>query len=97
MSQSRDGKKLEDILGSFVEQKQLKTGLNKVRVEVAWKEVMGAGVNHYTTSISYRNKCLHVIISSSVLREELSYGKQKIISLLNEHLGDQLIEDLFLK
>ncbi len=97
MNQFRDGKKLEEILESFIEQKQLKSGLNKVRVESAWKEVMGSGVNHYTTSILYRKKCLHVVLSSSVLREELSYGKHKIIALLNEHLGDQLIEDVFLK
>mgnify|MGYP000874486221 CR=1 FL=1 len=97
MSRVRDGKKLEDILGTFVEQKQLKGGLDKVRVEEAWQNVMGAGVNHYTTNISFRNNCIHVTLSSSVLREELSYGKHKIITILNEHLGSQIIQDIFLK
>jgi hypothetical protein len=97
MSRSKDGVKLDDILGSFSEQKHLKSGLKKVRAEQAWKEVMGPGVNHYTVSVSYRSECLHVILNSSVLREELSYGKQKIIGILNDHLGENTIKEIFLK
>jgi hypothetical protein len=36
-------------------------------------------------------------LSSSVLREELSYGKKKIIAMLNEHLEKELIENIILR
>ncbi|MDX1462328.1 MAG: DUF721 domain-containing protein, partial [Marinirhabdus sp.] len=38
-----------------------------------------------------------ISLSSSVLREELSYGKQKIIRLLNEEMGKELVEKLVLR
>ena len=53
---------------------------------------MGNGVNNYTTNILLKQETLYVQLSSSVLREELSYGKEKIITMLNEHLGKELIK-----
>jgi len=35
-------------------------------------------------------------LSSSVLREELSYGKEKIIEMMNDALGTQEIKKLLL-
>ncbi|MDX1784359.1 MAG: DciA family protein, partial [Aequorivita vladivostokensis] len=40
---------------------------------------------------------LYVQLSSSVLREELSYGKEKIVKLLNEELGKELIKKVVLR
>ncbi|MCB6098732.1 DUF721 domain-containing protein [Flavobacterium psychrophilum] len=40
-------------------------------------------VKNYTQSVSLRNTILYVEITSSVLREELSYGKHKIIKIKN--------------
>lgn len=58
---------------------------------------MGNGVNNYTTAIELRNDTLFVSLSSSVLREELSLGKSKIIKLLNEELGKDLITKIVLR
>jgi hypothetical protein len=37
-----------------------------------------------------------VKLKSSVLREELSYGKEKIIKMMNEELGENLISKIML-
>jgi hypothetical protein len=58
---------------------------------------MGNGVNHYTTNVQLKREVLYVDLSSSVLREELSYGKEKIVAMLNEHLGKDLIKKLILR
>jgi len=58
---------------------------------------MGNGVNNYTTAIKLVRDVLYVQLSSSVLREELSYGKEKIIAMLNEALGKDLIKKLVLR
>jgi hypothetical protein len=58
---------------------------------------MGNGVNNYTTDIQLKNDTLYVQLSSSVLREELSYGKAKIIAMLNESLGKEVIKKLVLR
>ncbi len=89
--------KLSDALKEFVSENKLQKGLDKVDVQEAWVSLMGNGVNNYTTSVQLQNDTLYVQLSSSVLREELSYGKEKIINMLNESLGKQLIKKLVLR
>ena len=92
-----DNLKLSDVLKEFVETNNLQEGLNKVDVKEAWESLMGNGVNSYTTNVALKNKTLYITLSSSVLREELSYGTGKIINMLNEALGKNLIEKLVLR
>jgi hypothetical protein len=58
---------------------------------------MGPAIQKYTTAIKLQNDTLYVQLSSSVLREELSYGKEKIIRMLNEELGKDLVKKLVLR
>ncbi len=92
-----DSFKIEDLMKSFVKENKLEKGLDKVNVEAAWGDLMGNGVNTYTTSVKLNKDTLYVELSSSVLREELSYGKDKIVSMLNEALGKDLITKLVLR
>lgn len=89
--------KIGDVLKEFVETNKLQSGLDKVKVREVWEEMMGNGVNHYTTAIKLERQTLYVQLSSSVLREELSYGKEKIIKMLNEAMGKDLIKKLVLR
>ena len=88
---------ISDALKEFVETNKLQTGLDKINVADAWKNLMGNGVNNYTTAIKLERETLYVQLSSSVLREELSYGKEKIITMLNESLGKDIVKKLVLR
>ncbi|MGB5417561.1 DUF721 domain-containing protein [Algibacter sp.] len=88
---------ISDALKEFVETNKLEKGLNKVNVADAWASLMGNGVNNYTTAVNLERDTLYVQLSSSVLREELSYGKAKIIDMLNEELGKVIIKKLVLR
>jgi len=97
MKRNNENLKLSDALKEFVDTNRLQEGLDKVDVKESWANLMGNGVNHYTTNVQLKRDILYVDLSSSVLREELSYGKEKIIAMLNEHLGKQLIKKLVLR
>lgn len=58
---------------------------------------MGPGVNNYTQEVTLKNDILYVQLSSSVLREELSYGKDKIVQMLNESLGKDVVKSIVLR
>lgn len=88
---------ISEALKEFVESNKLEKGLNKVNVADAWIKLMGNGVNNYTTSVNLERDTLYIQLSSSVLREELSYGKEKIIKMLNEELGKEIIKKLILR
>jgi hypothetical protein len=93
----KEHQNMSEALNEFVQTNKLQAGLDKIDVREAWVELMGNGVNNYTTNILLKNKTLYVQLSSSVLREELSYGKSKIIAMINEHLGKPLVQELILR
>lgn len=92
-----DNLSMKDALSAFIQKNKLEKGINKVDAREAWARLMGNGVNNYTTSIELRNDTLFISLSSSVLREELSLGKSKIISMINEEIGKELVKKLVLR
>ena len=94
---TKDQLSISELLQEFVVTNKLQTGLDKVNVQDAWAKMMGNGVNNYTTAVQLERDILYVQLSSSVLREELSYGKDKIIKMLNESLGKDIITKLVLR
>ncbi len=86
-----------DVLKQFIEVNKLQGGMDKIDVEDAWKSLMGNGVNSYTKEVVLKGTTLYVALTSAVLREELSYGKQKIIKMINDELGKEVIKDVILR
>lgn len=92
-----DNLPLSEALKGFIQKNKLQHGIDKVNAREAWVNLMGNGVNNYTTAIELRNETLYVSLSSSVLREELSLGKTKILDMLNEELGKNLVKKIVLR
>ncbi|CAL2107165.1 conserved hypothetical protein [Tenacibaculum sp. 190524A02b] len=91
-----DSFSIKDLMGSFIKENNLKKGFEKIHIEEAWVKLMGTGVASYTDEVKLQNGTLFVRLKSSVLREELSYGKDKIIKMLNEEMKEEVIKRLML-
>lgn len=91
-----DSFSIKDLMGSFIQENNLKKGFQKMHIEEAWEKLLGAGVASYTSEVKLQNGTLIVRLSSSVLREELSYGKDKIIRMINEEMEEELVKRLML-
>ena len=87
---------IKDLMGSFIKENNLSKGMQKMEIEEAWVKLMGQGVASYTDAVQLQNKTLVVKLTSSVLREELSYGKEKIVRMINEEMGGELVKKLML-
>ncbi|QMU64871.1 MAG: DUF721 domain-containing protein [Flavobacteriaceae bacterium] len=87
---------VKDLMHSFMKENNLSKGMSKLKIKEAWIKLMGQGVASYTDSIELQNKTLIVKLSSSVLRGELNYGKEKIIKMLNDEVGEQVVYKLML-
>lgn len=81
----------QDALHEMIKENRLQHGIDNVAVKEAWTEVMGNGVSSYTDSIELKKDTLIIKLTSSTLREELSYGREKIILMMNEYLGKAVI------
>ncbi|GGZ62078.1 MULTISPECIES: DUF721 domain-containing protein [Mesonia] len=97
MARNDEHQSISDVLKNFVDKNKLQKGLDRVNVKEVWQAQMGPAINKYTTSIQLNNDTLYIELSSSVLREELSYGKEKIIKMMNEELGKDLVKKLVLR
>lgn len=86
-----------DVLKQFISQNKLEVGIDQINVREAWKNLMGNGVNNYTTEIQLKGSTLYVALTSAVLREELSFGKEKIIKMINEELRKDIVTNLVLR
>lgn len=91
-----DSFSIEDLMKTFIKENNLTKGMQKIKVEETWNKMMGPGVATHTTSVKLQNKTLIISLTSSVLREELSYGKEKIIKMMNEEIGEEVITKLML-
>jgi predicted nucleic acid-binding Zn ribbon protein len=87
---------IEDLMQLFIKENNLTKGIQKIKIEETWNKMMGQGVATHTTSVKLQNKTLVIHLTSSVLREELSYGKDKIMKMMNEEIGEEVISKLML-
>jgi len=89
---------IKDVLRQFVDNNsKLRPKLHQTKIKSLWVELMGPTISSYTKEIRlYRNK-LFLTITSAPLRQELSYGKEKMKKLFNEALGEEVIEEIVIR
>ena len=86
-----------DVLKQIIQVNKLQPGMDQIDVKEAWQNLMGNGVNSYTKNVALRGNTLYVELTSSVLREELSHGKSKIITMINEELQREVVKEVVLR
>lgn len=84
---------IEEMMRTY----RLQGKLDEMKLINGWEKVMGAVITKYTRKIHIENRILYVELNSAALREELSYGKSKMIKMLNEEAGGNVIDDVILR
>lgn len=86
-----------DVLKQIIQVNKLQPGMDQIDVKEAWKNLMGNGVNSYTRNVVLKGSTLYIELTSSVLREELSHGKAKIVKMINEELRREVVTTVILR
>jgi predicted nucleic acid-binding Zn ribbon protein len=90
-------KKIRYILQEFLRQNKLDVKLKERKLIDSWEELMGKTIFRATKNIYVKEGKLFVVISSSVIRNELHMLKQEIVRKLNEKAGEDIITELILR
>lgn|SRR5690606_23980011 len=90
-------KALGDIVDRLMKAYHLDEKLLELDVLGKWEEMMGKAVAQRTKSIYIKDKVLILTIDSSVMREELKYGKNVIIQRINEYANKEVVTDVYFK
>ncbi|WP_320815125.1 DUF721 domain-containing protein [Flavobacterium sp.] len=88
---------IQDVLKNFISHNKLQGGIDKIEVKEVWFSLMGNGVANYTEEVELRKETLYVKLTSSVLREELMFGREKIIKMINQEIGKEVVKTLVLR
>ena len=81
---------MEELVNQFIRDMKLSAGLVKQRACEAWAKVSGAG--RYTLDVSFDKGVMVCVISSSVVRNQLYFQREKLLKSLNEYLAsDELL------
>lgn len=81
---------MEELVSQFIRDMKLSAGLGKQRACDAWTKVSGAG--RYTLDVNFDKGVMVCVISSSVVRNQLYFQREKLLKSLNEHLAsDELL------
>lgn len=88
---------IQDAIQQFLQKSKLKNGIQAMRIEEVWEQLMGKTISKYTEKIQIINQTLFIITSVAPLKNELLYQKEKIIERVNEAMGEKVIKEVIIK
>ncbi len=91
---SDDATPLKDAISQLLKAYQLQSRFDETYLETFWGRMMGQTIASRTGKIFVRNRKLHIEITSAPLRNELVNAKQKLIQLVNNDMGTDVIDDV---
>ena len=88
---------MQDAIQQFLKQSRLKSGMQAMRIEEVWEQIMGKTIAKYTDKIQIINQTLFINTAVGPLKNELLYQKDKILERVNEALGEKVITEVVIK
>ncbi len=91
----KNDKPINVLLKEFVKKnEQVKKAFAVIDIESVFADKMGPVVLSYTRKIYLRGSVLYINIVSAPLKAELQHSKESLMALLNESVGDNLIQEI---
>lgn len=89
-----EAKRIGQIIAEAMDADGLSGQMAEQRACFVWPEVVGPGVNRYTTRRYVERGTMHVYITSAVLKNELTYIRQRLIEQINLAVGSNVITSI---
>lgn len=83
-----------EIFNRVVEQSGHADTYAEQRACFVWPEVVGQGVNRYTTHRYVDHGVMHVYITSASLKNELSFHRATLVEQINRRVGRNVITSI---
>ena len=90
-------KKIDSLIKKITEKPKISEALRKIDIQEVVKDILGKNLTKYVKEIHVIEKRLIIKLSSSALRSELSYNKNKLLENINGYLHKEEIKEIILK
>jgi len=88
---------IKDVISEMLSSYHIKDKLAEVDIVQQWEKLMGKLIAKNTQKLYIKDKKLFLHIESSALKQELAYSKSKIIEIINNESGTDLIHEVIIR
>jgi len=88
---------LKNLINNYVKEQKLTPKLLENKVVTNWVEIAGELIAKHTEKLYIVEGTLHLYVTSSALKHELSYQREKITQLVNQYLHTELIQQVVIR
>lgn len=86
------GEAFKDLLNAY----KIKDQYDEKALIQAWPDIMGRTVASRTTAVYIKDKKLYAKISSGPVKQELRMNQSKLVQLIHDRFGTELIEEVII-
>lgn len=97
MKRKANEQSLKEVIDEMLKAYKLDGRLSEVRLINSWEKVVGKMIARHTKDLYINRRKLYITLDSAALRDELSYARTKILNMLNEEAGTEVIEEVIFK
>jgi len=86
-----------EALNLLLEKSKWKHKVHELRMQQEWETIVGKTIAKYTRNILLNGDVLTVYSDVAALKQELYFGKEQLITTINEYFGEKVIADIKVK
>lgn len=86
--------KFGDAFKKFLKQENLEQTFLEKKLISSWRGMMGETIASRTLKIFIKEKIMYVTLSSAPLKQELTNSKEKVLKIIEEEIGEGIIENV---
>lgn len=75
----------------------IKDKVAETRLISSWEKVMGKTISKHTRKLFISKGTLFIYLDNPALKNELTYSRERIIELVNESAGEELVREVVIK
>lgn len=94
MSSDKHSHTFKDAFGQFLKNENLDVKYKQKKLIDSWERIMGRPISGRTTKMFFKDKTLFVELSSAALKEEMNRSQEIVLSRIEEHMGEKLIDQV---
>lgn len=85
---------IKELIDIVLDDDNVRDAARAQQVCYLWPEIVGPGINRYTTRRYVAGGVLHVYLSSAPLKNELRFHCSRLVEQLNRAVGADVITDI---
>jgi predicted nucleic acid-binding Zn ribbon protein len=85
---------LKDVIEKLIDAYKLRSKFDEKALQADWGEIAGKHIEKYTKELTIREKKLYIKVESSVVRQELTFIRSRLIEVINRRFGKKMIEEI---